>query len=439
LPTQPAATEFIALVRRGTCKFVEKAEMAQKAGAVGLFVILDDDNLYPMGAGNESADLHIFVVSIRKSFGDKLLNASVLAQDSRGQAPIVSVELYTQSLFNISQVLLVLLATSLVALGAWFSTADLGVNSERSFSQALAPDQEEVMHVDTSAALGFFFFGSCMLMVMFFFMHYMIYVIMAGFCLGGCSCITQFGAICLKYFGGRIFSKSFPAPGLGSVQVADIVALIPGIVLVVAWVHFRNTPYGWPFQDIIGAGFLCWLQRTLRLPNMKIATLFLSAMFFFDIFWVFISPYFFQESVMVRVATGGSTGESVPMLLRLPAFGDPLGSDRLLGFGDIALPGLLVSYCRRFDLANYRPVQKGFFLPVLTGYFVGLCLTMVALMIMRMGQPALLYLVPCTLGTTLVLAACRGEARSLWEGKMERSGCIAEERCQEFNLSTRSD
>ena len=67
-------------------------------------------------------------------------------------------------------------------------------------------------------------------------------------------------------------------------------------------------------------------------------------MFFFDIFWVFISPLFFTKSVMVEVARGGGTGESVPMLLRVPAIGDPFGRDRMLGFGDIALPGHNLSY-----------------------------------------------------------------------------------------------
>ncbi|XP_056004140.1 uncharacterized protein LOC130049913 [Ostrea edulis] len=35
---------------------------------------------------------------------------------------------------------------------------------------------------------------------------------------------------------------------------------------------------------------------------------------------------------------------------------------------------------------------------------------------MGKGQPALLYLVPCTLGTTFVIGCLRGEARSLWAG-----------------------
>lgn len=123
---------------------------------------------------------------------------------------------------------------------------------------------------------------------------------------------------------------------------------------------------------------------------------------------------------MVSVATGGGTGESVPMLIRIPQFGDPLGGDRMLGFGDIALPGLLVSFLRRHDIKSHKKIGEGYFLPSLVGYFVGLCVTIVALSIMKMGQPALLYLVPCTLGLTLLLSLCRGELMLLWDNKARR-------------------
>merc|ERR1712224_719566 len=147
------------------------------------------------------------------------------------------------------------------------------------------------------------------------------------------------------------------------VTAADCIALVMASALVGTWVVLRNTSYGWIFQDIIGAGFLCTIQRTLRLPNIQVATLLLCIMFFFDIFWVFISPYFFHQSVMVEVARGGGTGESVPMLLRLPAIGDKFGNDRMLGFGDIALPGLLISSLRRHDVLSRKKPCSGYFFP----------------------------------------------------------------------------
>jgi len=418
-PLQQGPSSFVAIVARGVCTFVQKAQMAQKAGASGVIVISDTEAVQIMGAANDTgaADrVGIFVVGVGKTFGGRFRNASLDADALGLEPPAMSISPYASSLLNISELFLICLATLLVALGAFFSTADVKVHEPGSFSTALAPPEEEVLEVDSWLAVGFCAVGSGFLVFLFFCMHYMIYVIIFCFCVGGASCIAQFGAICINHFAPSMRNRHVDVPQLGPVMHAEIIAAVPALIIVITWVTLRNTPYGWFFQDIIGAGFLCWLQRTLRLPNIKIACLLLTVMFFFDIFWVFISPLFFHESVMVRVATGGGTGESVPMLLRIPAIGDPFGSDRLLGFGDIALPGLLVSCLRRHDLLSRRSLRRGYFLPSLVGYFVGLNVTIAALCIMRMGQPALLYLVPGTLGTTLVIASCRGEVPLLWNG-----------------------
>merc|ERR1711937_393859 len=115
------------------------------------------------------------------------------------------------------------------------------------------------------------------------------------------------------------------------------------------------------------------------------------------------------------------------MLLRIPSFGDPLGRDRMLGFGDIALPGLLISYLRRHDMRSDRSGCTGYFVPAVVGYFIGLCVTILALLIMQMGQPALLYLVPGTLGTTLLIASRRGEVAALMAGEPVRKKLIGDE------------
>ena len=51
-----------------------------------------------------------------------------------------------------------------------------------------------------------------------------------------------------------------------------------------------------------------------------------------------------------------------------------------------------------------------------SAYAIGLIITFVALALMKTGQPALLYLVPCTLGTTFVIGLKRKEVKQLWNG-----------------------
>merc|ERR1712187_645143 len=108
--------------------------------------------------------------------------------------------------------------------------------------------------------------------------------------------------------------------------------------------------FGWVLQNMIAVMLLLTIQRTLRLPNLKVGTLLLICTFFFDIFWVFLSPLIFKKSVMIEVATGGGTGQSVPMVLKIPSFSTDLpGQFKILGLGDIAIPGLLISLLLRHD------------------------------------------------------------------------------------------
>ena len=61
------------------------------------------------------------------------------------------------------------------------------------------------------------------------------------------------------------------------------------------------------------------MLKVLRLPSLRICTILLSALFFYDIFFVFITPLFMSgKSVMVEVATGHSSDEQLPMVLRVP-------------------------------------------------------------------------------------------------------------------------
>ena len=60
-------------------------------------------------------------------------------------------------------------------------------------------------------------------------------------------------------------------------------------------------------------------------------------------------------------------------------------------------------------------VPRHFLLMVL-GYAVGLALANVAVAATGLGQPALLYLVPCTLGLFLAYARREGSLPLLWRG-----------------------
>lgn len=92
---------------------------------------------------------------------------------------------------------------------------------------------------------------------------------------------------------------------------------------------------------------------------------------------------------------------------------------------DVVLPGQVVSLARLVDVEMGLCYATGYFVPTLIAYALGLLATYTALYYEvggTEGQPALLYLVPATLGTMLVLAAWRGHLGVLWRAELGGEG-----------------
>jgi hypothetical protein len=60
--------------------------------------------------------------------------------------------------------------------------------------------------------------------------------------------------------------------------------------------------------------------------------------------------------------------------------------------------------------------EQGYFRLMVIGYACGLMMANAAVYLMKMGQPALLYLVPCTLGVFCAVAAREGKLLEMWKG-----------------------
>lgn len=125
---------------------------------------------------------------------------------------------------------------------------------------------------------------------------------------------------------------------------------------------------------------------------------------------------------MVEVATGKGSKEQLPMVIRVPKLIKSALSlcERpysLLGFGDILLPGLFVGFCRNFDIVA-QIKRSPYFVGAIVGYGIGLLITFIALVYMKTGQPALLYLVPSVLIPVTIISLIRKEFKSLWYGRV---------------------
>ncbi|GJY08595.1 putative RNA-directed DNA polymerase, partial [Tanacetum coccineum] len=240
-------------------------------------------------------------------------------------------------------------------------------------------------------------------------------------------------------------------PFYGAISYLTIAVMPFCIVFAVLWAVYRETKFAWIGQDTSKVNFINKLHykvpikltndlfvipsfhkgierlitvlQIVHVPNLKVGTVLLGCAFLYDIFWVFLSKKLFHESVMIVVARGDKSGEDgIPMLLKIPRMFDPWGGFSIIGFGDILLPGLLIAFSLRYDWLAKKHNRAGYFLWAMFAYGFGLLVTYIALNLMDgHGQPALLYIVPFTLGTFLSLGKKRGDLKILWSsGEPER-------------------
>lgn len=174
----------------------------------------------------------------------------------------------------------------------------------------------------------------------------------------------------------------------------------------------------WIMNNAIGICFCLQGIEKFSLGTYKIGAILLVGLFFYDIFWVF------GTDVMVTVAK--SLDGPIKILFPKSLTPDPITQKielSLLGLGDIVIPGFFLSLLLRFDAhqANlpvfptnpHASFPKPYFYSGLAGYVLGMATTMFVMIQFEAAQPALLYLVPACLGSSITTAMLRGEWKDL--------------------------
>ncbi|KAF8940159.1 signal peptide peptidase-domain-containing protein [Dissophora ornata] len=324
---------------------------------------------------------------------------------------------------------LAVLAVTVLTLST-LAAADTTVQERQ--EQRQKEENGEAVALTKLHAIGFGVVASIGLLAMWMWSNVLIYMSLITFGLGSFVSIQQ----CMPSIMARL--------GLGKGHYWHHNA-VAGL-LVLSWFWYRNSSHSWIFQDILGGFTITLMLRVLKAPSMSSPTLLLLTAFVYDVFFVFVTPYLTKsgESIMEAAATGAAmtVNETIPMLFRIPSTS---GGEAMLGFGDVVLPGILVTFLKECDarleedqtligltssvissasLVSTYPTKKSWWrrqrwsyhLTAILGYAVGLEVTFVAMMWSNKGQPALLYLVPCTLLPVVLLASRRHELSLLWHG-----------------------
>lgn len=426
-------TGEVILVYRGNCSFTDKARVAEAAGASAILVINNQTELFKMVCEEDESDVDIGIPTV------------MLPQDA-GEAMIgslqnkvnVHVQLYSprRPLVDVAEVFLWLMAVGTILCASFWSAwsaREAAIEQDKILKDAsdeylntASSRSSGVVDINTTSAVLFVVIASCFLVMLYKLMSYwFIEVLVVLFAIGGVeglqTCLVALLS-CFRWFepAAQTFVK---VPFLGAVSYLTLGVSPFCVVFAVVWAVYRRISFAWIGQDILGIALIITVIQIIRVPNLKVGTVLLSCAFLYDIFWVFVSKWWFHESVMIMVARGDKSGEDgIPMLLKIPRMFDPWGGYSIIGFGDIILPGLLVAFSLRHDWLSNKSLRAGYFLWTMIAYGLGLLITYVALNVMDgHGQPALLYIVPFTVGTLLTLGKYRGDLRHLWsKGEPDR-------------------
>ncbi|XP_020649822.3 signal peptide peptidase-like 2B isoform X1 [Pogona vitticeps] len=412
----------IPMVMRGNCTFYEKVRLAQINGARGLLIVSREKLVPPAGNRSQYEEIDIPVA---------LLSYSDMLDIGRSFGPSVKVALYApnEPVLDYNMVIIFLMAVGTVALGGYWAGSRDVKKRYMKHKRDDGGEKHEDETVDVTPIMICVFVVMCcsMLVLLYYFYDQLVYAIIGIFCLaasiGLYSCLSPFVRR-LPIGKCRVPDNNLPYFHKRP-QVRMLLLAVFCVAVSLVWGVFRNEDqWAWILQDALGIAFCLYMLKTIRLPTFKGCTLLLLVLFVYDVFFVFVTPYLTKtgESIMVEVAAGptdSATHEKLPMVLKVPRLNfSPLAlCDRpfsLLGFGDILVPGLLVAYCHRFDIQVQS--SRVYFVTCTIAYGLGLLVTFVALALMQKGQPALLYLVPCTLLASFVVALWRKELAMFWTG-----------------------
>uniref|UniRef100_A0A453Q9M9 Uncharacterized protein n=1 Tax=Aegilops tauschii subsp. strangulata TaxID=200361 RepID=A0A453Q9M9_AEGTS len=173
-----------------------------------------------------------------------------------------------------------------------------GPNSGTNYRQ-----DKPIIEITAKRAVLLLVVASLFLILRFYFMSsWITWLLIVTFCISG----SEGMHFCLVTIISRIFkdcrNNTVQLPLYGEVLTLSLGVVPFCTVFAILWAAYRHSSFAWIGQDILGICTMINTLQTERLPNIRVASVLLSAAFVYDIFWVFISPLVFHESVMIAVS-----------------------------------------------------------------------------------------------------------------------------------------
>jgi signal peptide peptidase-like protein 2B len=274
--------------------------------------------------------------------------------------------------------------------------------------------------------------GSSVLLLIFYFYIYidLIFTVLISLQIGlalylclksGYEFLELHSLLKLKYLNNKIFN--------GKYEIYSMIFLLLSFSIVLIYIVTRH----WILNNIFGFCLVFTILSIFHIRSFKICVVLLAFAFFYDVFWVYISPLLFQKNVMVFAAAS----LNLPIKFEIPIFLEehPLKSCMFLGLGDLVLPGLVIKFCHRFDFLKN---SKVYYLSALSLYSLSLSLSGMVVVLFNSPQPVLFYVSPFLLFGITLIAYRRGEMY-IWNAEILEENLIMDLENMKLNESKKKN
>jgi len=256
--------------------------------------------------------------------------------------------------------------------------------------------------------------GSCVLLgafLMFKFvakewLKYLLMLFITFLCVGGLGTNFEQIVLLVSRTGGATFMD---IPFIGPLSYLELPCFMLASGIGMAYVMTQH----WALNNLMGVSFCLFGMKLMNLNSYKVGVIMFVGLFVYDVFWVFGSKSVFGANVMVTVAKG----LDAPIKLMFPREGNATQIAEgkmqfsMLGLGDIVVPGLFINILVRLD-AHLGGGRK-YFNSAIVAYTLSLVTTVAVMVMFEAAQPALLYIVPFLLASSLAVAVAYGEFATL--------------------------
>lgn len=198
---------------------------------------------------------------------------------------------------------------------------------------------------------------------------------------------------------------TYEIPLIGSMTMYFVVCLGIGLFFLLIWVYTHN----WLVNNIISIAISIVFIRIFKFTSFKFILVIYILAIAYECVWIsYHSAFSGENSKLTNISSG------LPVKILCPELSSsPFKACNSLPIADIILPGILLTYSRKYDEMNYGSM---FFNVGVISLGVGLAINIIVYYTISLPTPSFFYTGPIMLIATLFIAYKRQELFNFIEG-----------------------